>query len=89
MSKKRCRPGYDRITFGTRRRLGQRSIGSLLVIRFLLLANGLTLLAIGVLYVLYAARPGGAVVGACLGVVAVLLFCCVPLTDPYRRRRRR
>lgn len=58
------------------------------MIRFLLIANGLTLLAIGALYTLYGGRPGGYVIGGCLGAAAVLLFCCVPLTDPYRRQRR-
>jgi hypothetical protein len=59
------------------------------VVRFLLVANGLTLVAVGVLYLLYGARPGGLVVGGALIGVALLLFCCVPLTDPYRREQRR
>jgi hypothetical protein len=64
-----------------------RSIGALLAIRFLLIANGLTLLAIGGLYAIYAARPGGLVVGGILAGVSALLFACVRLTDPYRRPR--
>ena len=74
---------------GRRRRFATRSIGSLLVLRFLLIANALTLLAIGCLYTVYGARPGGLIVGGVLLGTALLLLCCVPLTDPYRRSRRR
>ncbi len=59
------------------------------MVRLLLIANGLTLVAIGSLYVAYGARPSGFVVGGVLIGVSVLLFCCVPLTDPYRRAHRR
>jgi hypothetical protein len=52
----------------------------------LLIANGLSLLAVGVLYLLYGARPAGLAVGLVLALVALVLFACVPLTDPYRRR---
>jgi hypothetical protein len=71
-----------------RARRGRRSIGSLLLIRLLLIANGLILLAIGALYLVYGARPSGFAVGGVLIAVAVLLFSCVPLTDPYRHERR-
>ena len=57
------------------------------MIRFLLVANGVTLLTIGALYAVYGTKPGGLVVGGVLGAVSLLLFGCVPLTDPYRRRR--
>jgi hypothetical protein len=80
---------YNRGTSPPRRRLGVRSIGSLLVIRFLLIGNGAVLLAIGVLYVVYGGRPGGLVVGAVLVSASLALFGCVPLTDPYRQRPRR
>lgn len=69
------------------RTFGSRSIGTLLVVRFLLIANGLLLLAVGILYLLYGARPAGILVGVVLALIAVALFACVPLTDPYRRRR--
>ncbi len=59
------------------------------MIRFLLIANGITLLAIGALYALYGARPAGLVVGGCLAGASALLFACVPLTDPYRHEHRR
>jgi hypothetical protein len=60
----------------------------LLVLRLLLIANGLTLLAIGALYAVYGSRPAGLAVGIGLVAAGLGLFACVPLTDPYRRRRR-
>ena len=77
------------MTFRRRRRFGHRSVGVLLMIRFLLIANGIILLVIGALYAVYGAKPGGFVVGGFLGGASVLLFCCVPLTDPYRREHQR
>ena len=64
------------------------SVWSLLVIRSLLVANGLILLAVGALYIRFGSRVGGLIAGCVLIGVAALLFGCVPLTDPYRRRRR-
>jgi len=82
--------GADATLLPTRlrtRSIGTRSIGTLLVVRFLLIANGLSLLTVGVLYLLYGARPAGIAIGVVLALVACVLFACVPLTDPYRRRR--
>jgi hypothetical protein len=59
------------------------------VVRFLLVANGLTLLTIGGLYLAYGGKPRGFIAAGVLIGGAVLLFCCVPLTDPYRRPKRR
>jgi hypothetical protein len=81
--------GGSRLASGHRPRFGTRSIGSLLVMRLLLIANGVTLVAIGSLYLAYGSRPGGLLVGGGLIGASVLLFACVPLTDPYRRPRRR
>ena len=67
-----------------RRRFRTRSIGSLLVLRSLLIANALTLTAVGLLYVAYGAKPGGFVVGGVLIGASLVLVCCVPLTNPYR-----
>lgn len=72
-----------------RRRFGSRSIGSLLVLRFLLIANALTLTAVGLLYVVYGANPGGFIVGSVLIGASLLLVGCVPLTNPYRDTRHR
>jgi hypothetical protein len=63
-----------------------RSIGGLLVVRLLLIGNGLVLLAVGVLYAVYGSRPTGLFVGGVLVAIAVALFACIPLTNPYRRR---
>jgi hypothetical protein len=82
-------PRTARGLIGHRGRFGTRSIGSLLVMRFLLIANGLTLVTIGSLYVVYGAKPGGFIVGGALIGASVLLFCCVRLTDPYRPSKRR
>ncbi len=57
------------------------------MIRFLLVGNGAVLLAVGVLYLVYGQAPGGLVVGGILVTASLLLFACVPRTDPYRRRR--
>jgi hypothetical protein len=67
---------------------GRLSIGSLLAIRLLLIANAISLLAVGVLYLVYGARPAGLIVGGVVVSAAVALLCCVPLTDPYRTKRK-
>jgi len=67
----------------------KRSVGSLLVLRFLLIANAVVLIAIGALYIRYGAPPGGIAVGGVLIGIALGLFSCLPLTDPYRHERRR
>jgi hypothetical protein len=72
-----------------RRRFGTRSIGSLLVLRFLLIANALTLIAVGALYLAYGARPDGFLVGGVLIGASLLLLCCIPLTNPYRETHHR
>jgi hypothetical protein len=64
----------------------QRSLQSLLVIRYLLLSNGVILAVIGVLYAAFGERPAGYVIGGVLGGAAIVLWSLVPLTDPYRRR---
>jgi len=54
-----------------------------------LVANGLTLLTIGGLYLAYGEKPRGFIAAAVLIGAAAALFCCIPLTDPYRRPKRR
>jgi len=73
----------------SRRRRGRLTLGTLFALRFLLIGNGVTLAAAGTLYLVYGARPGGLVVGGVLIAAAVILFSCLPLTRPYRPRRRR
>lgn len=62
----------------------RHSIRSLLVIRYLLVANGVVLACVAGLYAGFGARPAGWVIGGVLGAVAIGLWCAVPLTDPYR-----
>ena len=57
--------------------------------RSLLFANGVILLAIGALYIRYGSRTSGLPAGCVLVGLGVLLFCLLPLTSPYRRRRQR
>jgi len=68
----------------TRRR---RSFQALLVMRFLLISNGLILAAFGGLYAAFGSRPAGYIVGGILGAVALGLWMAVPLTDPYRAEK--
>jgi hypothetical protein len=70
-------------------RSGRLSIGSLFAVRLLLIANALTLVAIGGLYLIFGDRPGGTIAGGLLLAGGVALVFCVPLTDPYRIERRR
>jgi hypothetical protein len=54
----------------------------------ILLANVLVLITVGVLFLVFAERPAGLVIGGILWLVAAGLLACLPLTDPYRRERR-
>lgn len=67
----------------------RRSLQGLLVVRFLLVSNGLVLAAFAALYLFFGARPGGYVVGGVLGAAALGLWMAIPLTDPYRPERAR
>ncbi len=76
------------------RRRRRYSVASLLVVRYLLISNGLLLIAVGFVSLLYVERPAGILLGAGFWLIAGLLFGGVPRTDPYRhervpRRRRR
>jgi hypothetical protein len=59
------------------------------VVRVVLIANALALIAIGALFLVFAERPAGFVVGGVLWLAAGCLAACLPLTDPYRHERRR
>jgi hypothetical protein len=65
-----------------------RSLASLLVVRFLLIANAAVLVAVGFLSLAFVDRPVGVVIGAISWCTSGCLIGCVPLTDPYRRERR-
>jgi hypothetical protein len=73
----------------TGRRFLGLSIGGLLVMRILMVSNGLLLLGIGSLYLAFGARPSGYVVGGVLVALAMTLWMLIPLTDPYRSERGR
>lgn len=61
----------------------------MLVVRYLLIANGSLLTIIAIAYFLFAAKPAGYVVSAILWLVAAALFGCLPLTNPRRGERAR
>jgi hypothetical protein len=65
----------------------RRSLQSLMVMRAMLVSNGIILAVIGALYAAFGTRPGGYVIGAVLGAIAIGLWLAVPLTDPYRAER--
>ncbi len=57
---------------------------SLMVLRFLLISDGLIIAVVGLLCVLYVEHPAGYLVGALAWLVAGVLFAAVRYTDPYR-----
>ena len=59
-----------------------------LVLRSLLVANGVLLLVLGGLAMAYVDHPPGYLVATALWLAAIGLFALVPLTDPYRHERR-
>jgi hypothetical protein len=54
----------------------------------ILVANVLVLITVGILFLVFAERPAGYIIGGVLWLVAAGLAACLPLTDPYRRERR-
>jgi hypothetical protein len=65
----------------------RRSVASLLVLRYLLISNGLLVAAVGFISLLYVERPAGFVVAGAAWLLAGMLFGCIPFTDPYRSER--
>jgi len=65
----------------------RRSLQGLLVLRFLMIANGLILVCFGGLYLAFGSRPGGYIVGGLLVAAALVVWSLIPLTDPYRSER--
>jgi hypothetical protein len=68
----------------SRRRL---SASSLLVIRILLVADGIILAVVGGISAAFVERPAGLVFAAGAWLASGLLFGSVPLTDPYRHEQ--
>ena len=60
------------------------SPSSLMILRFLLISDGLIVAVVGLLCVLYVDRPAGLVAAAGAWLLAGLLFGAVRYTDPYR-----
>ncbi len=65
----------------------RHDVRTLLVVRFLLVANGAVLAVFAGLYLGFGARPAGYVIGGILGAAALGLWALVPRTDPYREDR--
>jgi hypothetical protein len=57
---------------------------ALMVIRLLLVANALVLLAVGALCLVFVEKPAGAVGAALVWGLAILLFALVPYTNAHR-----
>ncbi len=65
-----------------------RSPASLMVIRLLLVANGIIVAVVGLLCFLYVERPQAFVLAGLSWAFSAVLFGCIPLTDPYRHEGR-
>jgi len=65
----------------------RRSIGSLLGIRVILVANIVLLSVIGALFFVSYERPVGYVLAGLAWLVGLVLVNLVRFTDPYRRER--
>ncbi|MDQ1355928.1 MAG: hypothetical protein QOF20_2300 [Acidimicrobiaceae bacterium] len=66
-----------------------RNLGTLFVLRLLLVSNALVMTAVGGIALAFVERPAGVIIAAGCWVLACVLLCLLPLTDPYRRPRRR
>jgi uncharacterized membrane protein YagU involved in acid resistance len=66
-----------------------RSIGALLGLRVILVANIILLAVLGLVFLLSYERPVGFVFGGLAWLVALVLVNFVRFTDPYRRARPR
>jgi hypothetical protein len=65
-----------------------RRIRALLVLRLLLVANGVVVSAVGAMCLAFVERPAGVIFAAGAWLLAGGLFGLVPFTDPYRPVRR-
>jgi tellurite resistance protein TehA-like permease len=57
---------------------------SLMVVRLLLVSNGLVLAVVGGISLAYVDRPAGLIGAGIFWLAAAILFGCVRRTDPYR-----
>lgn len=62
-------------------------MASLLVIRYLLVSNGILITVIGFICLLWVERPAGFLIAGAAWLASGLLFGAVPYTDPYRHER--
>jgi hypothetical protein len=60
-----------------------------IVLRTLVLADGVLLAVLGGLALAYVQHPGGVYLAAGLWLASAIVFGLLPLTDPYRRDRHR
>jgi len=65
------------------------SATSSIVLRVLLLADGVLLVGVGIVAVIYVDHPAGLYLAGGMWLAAGVLFGLLPLTDPYRRDRHR
>ena len=65
------------------------SATSSVVLRVLMVADGVILVAIGFVALRYVDHPAGIYIASGLWLAAGVLFGLLPLTDPYRRDRHR
>lgn len=63
--------------------------GTSIVLRALLLANGVLLAVVGFMALRYVTRPPGVIVAFGFWIGAIVLWSLMPLTDPYRHERAR
>jgi hypothetical protein len=66
-----------------------RHLRALFVLRLLLVSNAVVVTAVGGICFAFVERPAGVVIASGSWVLAFTLLCLLPLTDPYRRPRRR
>jgi hypothetical protein len=66
-----------------------RHLGTLFVLRLLLVSNAVVVTAVGGIALAFVERPAGVIIAAGSWAIAFSLLCLLPLTDPYRRPRRR
>ena len=64
--------------------MNRRSPSTLMVVRLLLISNGMLLAVVGLVSFLYVQRPAGLVFAGLVWVTAAVMFACIRFTDYYR-----